>query len=447
MFRVVAAASILAFGLTAHTVAVTYAADDGLSADPLPTIVEPPVTLPDEPPSEPPTTDPLATDPPVTEPPPVDDAAPAAAPDDATDPTATAPLPTDPDGADPADGTDTAGGTDTASDPPAVDPPPPDTTGDVTADVPPVDVPPVDVPPVDVPPVDVPPDEPVVDPGLPPEVSGTPIPADAGAGVAPVDVTAGDSATAGDTSDSVAGPSTASSEGAKALGSDATVTPSKERLAPAPTAEPSTAPRSETVVSLPWRTTGPERASRDEGWNAAAAVGAAIAAGVVVTNQAAQGTLTVAMEFGRAGGGWAGAIVFNIWLRRQLRERRMSQRQLAALSGVDHSTISRLLRDGRQPSLATATKLVSALRGVGVDPDEPNAASYFERMPEDTVFPARRVEQALRADEQLPEEEVRRLMRIYLDARRRYEPVARGSATMAASSGTRTARAAPPGRG
>ena len=42
---------------------------------------------------------------------------------------------------------------------------------------------------------------------------------------------------------------------------------------------------------------------------------------------------------------------FNDWLRTQLKAKKMSQRQLAQQSGVDHSTISRLIRGDRMPSL------------------------------------------------------------------------------------------------
>ena len=109
-------------------------------------------------------------------------------------------------------------------------------------------------------------------------------------------------------------------------------------------------------------------------------VTAAMVAGLAVTNQGPS-SVAVAIEFGRAGGGWAGALVFNLWLRRQLRERPMSQRQLAALSGVDHSTISRLLRHDRTPSLATATKLAGALRHVRGEQGESDTADYFDRNP------------------------------------------------------------------
>ena len=48
---------------------------------------------------------------------------------------------------------------------------------------------------------------------------------------------------------------------------------------------------------------------------------------------------------------------FNKWLQSQLQARQLTQRQLAHKSGVDHSTISRLLREDRMPSLRTATLL------------------------------------------------------------------------------------------
>ena len=47
---------------------------------------------------------------------------------------------------------------------------------------------------------------------------------------------------------------------------------------------------------------------------------------------------------------------FNEWLRAQLKAKKMSQRQLAQQSGVDHSTISRLIRGDRMPSLAESER-------------------------------------------------------------------------------------------
>jgi DNA-binding XRE family transcriptional regulator len=62
---------------------------------------------------------------------------------------------------------------------------------------------------------------------------------------------------------------------------------------------------------------------------------------------------------------------FNEWLRAQLKAKKMSQRQLAQQSGVDHSTISRLIRGDRMPSLGTATKLARGLREIRDDAEAP----------------------------------------------------------------------------
>ncbi len=59
------------------------------------------------------------------------------------------------------------------------------------------------------------------------------------------------------------------------------------------------------------------------------------------------------------------------WVRVRMAERGMSQRRLSSLSGVHHSTISRLMRGGRPPTLRTATRLVRALgvpNGLGHGP-------------------------------------------------------------------------------
>lgn len=52
---------------------------------------------------------------------------------------------------------------------------------------------------------------------------------------------------------------------------------------------------------------------------------------------------------------------FRGWLTRALADSHWSQRELGARSGVDHSTISRLLRGDREPTLATALKIVEVL--------------------------------------------------------------------------------------
>lgn len=52
---------------------------------------------------------------------------------------------------------------------------------------------------------------------------------------------------------------------------------------------------------------------------------------------------------------------FRDWLRAEMHRRSMSQRMLAERSGVNHSTISRLVSSGRTPSMATMARLADAL--------------------------------------------------------------------------------------
>jgi transcriptional regulator with XRE-family HTH domain len=107
---------------------------------------------------------------------------------------------------------------------------------------------------------------------------------------------------------------------------------------------------------------------------------------------------------------------FNEWLRAQLKAKKMSQRQLAQQSGVDHSTISRLVRGDRTPSLGTATKLARGLRELR---DESDTPGYFGVMAAGTSHPTARVEYALRADDMLNEPQVRQVMEYYLALRMR----------------------------
>ena len=125
---------------------------------------------------------------------------------------------------------------------------------------------------------------------------------------------------------------------------------------------------------------------------------------------------------------------FNEWLRAQLKAKKMSQRQLAQQSGVDHSTISRLIRGDRMPSLGTATKLARGLRELRDDADTPQ---YLGLVAAGATNPTARVEYALRADELLTEAQVRQIMEYYLAVRmRRYgRTFAEGSST--ATSGDR----------
>jgi transcriptional regulator with XRE-family HTH domain len=107
---------------------------------------------------------------------------------------------------------------------------------------------------------------------------------------------------------------------------------------------------------------------------------------------------------------------FNEWLRAQLKAKKMSQRQLAQQSGVDHSTISRLIRGDRMPSLGTATKLARGLRELRDDADTPQ---YLGLVASGSTNPTARVEYALRADDLLSEPQVRQIMEYYLAVRMR----------------------------
>jgi transcriptional regulator with XRE-family HTH domain len=77
----------------------------------------------------------------------------------------------------------------------------------------------------------------------------------------------------------------------------------------------------------------------------------------MIDEQISPGVVDSEMGPTSSGGG-----AFNEWLEVQLKARKLTQRQLAQKSGVDHSTISRLMRGDRTPSLRTVTLL---LRGLG----------------------------------------------------------------------------------
>ena len=116
---------------------------------------------------------------------------------------------------------------------------------------------------------------------------------------------------------------------------------------------------------------------------------------------------------------------FNEWLKIQLKAKKMSQRQLAQQSGVDHSTISRLVRGDRTPSLGTATKLARGLRELR---DETETPHYFGLVGSTASHPTARVEYALRADDVLAEPQVRQVMDYYLQMRMRRLAAARQAA-------------------
>jgi len=82
-------------------------------------------------------------------------------------------------------------------------------------------------------------------------------------------------------------------------------------------------------------------------------------------------------------------------------------------SGVHHSTISRLIRYRRTPSLVTAVRLAQVLDPTGTTPISPPVDAR-------RTSPPMRVEHALRADPSLSPTDVRELMRGYLRRRGRH---------------------------
>lgn len=108
---------------------------------------------------------------------------------------------------------------------------------------------------------------------------------------------------------------------------------------------------------------------------------------------------------------------FGPWLHRELQAKRMSQRQLAEHSGVDHSTISRLINGGRTPSLRTATKLAQGLRELPVEANDGANVRYLATAVAERAHPIARIEYALRTDPSLTAEQVRLLMHHYLALR------------------------------
>jgi DNA-binding XRE family transcriptional regulator len=52
---------------------------------------------------------------------------------------------------------------------------------------------------------------------------------------------------------------------------------------------------------------------------------------------------------------------FAVWLSRQLRRQRISQRELARRGGLDHSTISRILVGARAPSWSTMQRIAQVV--------------------------------------------------------------------------------------
>lgn len=122
--------------------------------------------------------------------------------------------------------------------------------------------------------------------------------------------------------------------------------------------------------------------------------------------------------------------LFAKWLQTQLAVTGLSRRQLAQQSGVNHSTISRLALGQRTPSLDTATRLARVLPELRHGFETPPALRGVEKR--STSAPAR-LEYALRSDDLLHDEDVRRIMTLYLSARAARQRAAAVAASAATS--------------
>jgi transcriptional regulator with XRE-family HTH domain len=103
---------------------------------------------------------------------------------------------------------------------------------------------------------------------------------------------------------------------------------------------------------------------------------------------------------------------FPVWLETQLRARRMSLRQLADRSGVNPSTVSRIVQRKRRPTLRTALRITRVL-----DPVRGEALLDLPVVGPSGGDPVTNVERALRADPDLTDAAISRLMTQYLNLR------------------------------
>ena len=101
---------------------------------------------------------------------------------------------------------------------------------------------------------------------------------------------------------------------------------------------------------------------------------------------------------------------FPDWLGVQLRSRGMSIRLLAQRSGVNASTISRIIRGERRPSLQTAIRLASVFRD---DTDDPTVTFFARSLTPAAGDPVAAVERALRSDDRLTDAGVGKVMLLY----------------------------------
>jgi len=103
------------------------------------------------------------------------------------------------------------------------------------------------------------------------------------------------------------------------------------------------------------------------------------------------------------------ADLFREWLARAITARGLSQAQLALRSGVDRSTVGRILNGDRRPTLDTAIRLVGALDTAAM----PRVFARLGRLADDTD----RVAQAFRDDPHLSGSNAAKLLRCYLNLR------------------------------
>jgi transcriptional regulator with XRE-family HTH domain len=110
----------------------------------------------------------------------------------------------------------------------------------------------------------------------------------------------------------------------------------------------------------------------------------------------------------------SGSTRFRAYLVAEMRRRRWTQRYLAARSGVDHSTISRILTQTRSPSLETVERLRDALRGGSV------GGSH-----DSTGLPAtvRAMADALMADPRMDPDRINEVIDFYVQVRTRHRLV------------------------
>lgn len=104
---------------------------------------------------------------------------------------------------------------------------------------------------------------------------------------------------------------------------------------------------------------------------------------------------------------------FAHWLAREMQVRQLSQRRLAQLAGLDHSTISRLVIGRSDPSLRTTKLIIRALHSPG---------QHTRPLPGFTLdtagSPGARVEHALRSDPNLSAYDIRDILTLYHKRRR-----------------------------